>query len=477
MQQDLEKRREREARELLQIDKKQRQADKFMKFFWLTIIIVTIIYIVDEIASNMDGKFRTFVIFDLFQTGAYTANNKLYDNAVSTMNIANIPIYLLFFLLPLYKMLADKFGRKLFIILNTLGMGIGMLLCMIAQHYIVYLIGVVVTGFFTPNDAQVIYIMEVSPEKHRAKLCSITKGIALLSVSLIGVLKTLFYNPADTSSWHLVFLVPVLMALVIGVSSIFLTFETPVFLKHRRDYLMKTDEEREEEKKLAEQDKTKAGGIKGAWNYIIHTPQLRWIAIILLIFQVAVGVVGYENEAMGAGLQPDNFNSMFHIIEPIIYAIFAFGSGFISDWFGRKKSCLIFGVVGALGELGFVLCAKLMDYSISQTVLLSICNGLMYGGLWSLSDCLFLVMPSESTPTHIRASVGGLITYTGGVGKIIGLAVGIILPPLLGSNNICFFQLFVFVPIMILSVILLMTKVKETKGIDMDNVEEELAKL
>ena len=42
--------------------------------------------------------------------------------------------------------------------------------------------------FFIPNDAQVIYIMEVSPEKHRAKLCSITKGIALLSVSLIGVL-------------------------------------------------------------------------------------------------------------------------------------------------------------------------------------------------------------------------------------------------------------------------------------------------
>ena len=472
-----QRRKEKERRELLQLDRKQRQADRFMKFFWLTIIIITIIYVVDEIASNMDSKFRTFVIFDLFQTGAQASGNPKYDAAVSKLNIANIPIYMLFFLLPIYKTLADKLGRKLFIILNTLGMGLGMFLCMIANHYIVYLIGVVVTAFFTPNDAQVIYIMEVSPEKHRAKLCSVTKGIALLSVSAIGVFKAMFYKADDVTSWHLVFLIPVILAVVVGLLSIFLTSETPVFIKHRREELMKTDEEREEEKRQAEADKAKSGGIRGAWNYIIHNHQLRWIAIILLIFQIAVGVVGYENEAMGAGLQPDKYNTQFHFLEPLVYAAFAFASGFISDWLGRKKSCLIFGIVGAIGEIGFVLCAKFMDYSMTQTMALALFNGLMYGGLWSLSDCLFLVMPSESTPTHIRASVGGLITYTGGVGKIIGLLVGIVLPPLLGSGNICYFQLFAFVPVMILSVILLMIKTKETKGIDMDHVEEELAKL
>ena len=471
----LQKRKEKEARELLQIDKKMDQANKFMKFFWLTVIVVTIIYIVDEIASNMDSKFRTFVIFELMNTGPTTVNNPAYDAAVTKMNVANIPIYLLFFLLPLYKTLADKLGRKLFIILNTLGMGLGMFLCMISTHYIFYLIGVVITAFFTPNDAQVIYIMEISPEKHRAKICSITKGIALLSVSLIGVLKSLFYTPDRLSSWHLVFLIPVILAFVIGITSIFFTAETPVFLRNRKEYLLKTDEEREAEKKQAEEDKTKAGGIKGAWNYIIHTKQLRWIAIILLIFQVAVGVIGWENETMGAGLQPNKFNNYFHFIEPIVYAIFAFFSGFLSDWLGRKKSCILFGIVGAIGEIGFVLCARLLDYSMGQTIAMSIFNGLMYGGLWSLSDCLFLVMPSESTPTHIRASVGGLITYTGGIGKIVGLLVGVFFK-VIGADNIGFFQLAIFVPVILLSVILLAIKVKETKGIDMDNVEAELAK-
>lgn len=463
-------------KELQKIDKKMAKANHFMKYFWLTVVIITIIYIVDEIASNMDGKFRTFVIFDLFNTGAFTQNNPLYESAVSKMNIATIPIYVLYFLLPLYKMLADKFGRKLFIVLNTLGMGLGMFICMISQNYIVYLIGFVVTTFFTPNDAQVIYIMEVSPEKHRAKICSITKGIALLSVSLIGILKSLFYNPSDPSSWHMVFLIPVLLAFIVGSASIFLTSETPVFLKKQKEELLKTEEEKENERKEAELNKSKQGGVKGAFNYIIHNPQLKWITIILLIFQVAVGVVGYENETMGAGIQPEAFNNSFHIIEPIVYAIFAFISGFLSDSMGRKKSCVLFGIVGIIGEIGFILTAKFMPYSMAQTVIMGIFNGLLYGGLWSLSDCLFLVMPSESTPTEIRASVGGLITYTGGLGKIIGLVVGITFS-MIGSNGIGYLQLCTFIPAVLISIILLSRKVKETKGIDMDNVEEELAKI
>lgn len=471
----LQKRKEREARELVSIDKRMNKANRFLKLFFLTVIIVTIIYIVDEIASNMDSKLRTFVIFDLIQTGATTINNPVYDAAVSSMNIATIPIYVLFFFLPLYKMLADRWGRKLFLVLNTIGMGLGMLLCMVAQHYIVYLIGFVIVAFFTPNDAQVIYILEVSPEKHRAKICSITKGIALLSVSLIGVLKNAFYDPNDLSSWRLVFLIPVILAFVIGTSAIFLTTETPVWLRQRREYLLKTDEEREEDKKKAQEDKTKSGGIKGAFNYIIHNKQLRWICIILLIFQIAVGVVGYENETMGAGVQPDNFNNLFHIIEPIVYAVFAFFSGFLSDWLGRKKSCILFGAVGVAGEIGFILTAKFMPYSIAQTIMMSCFNGLLYGGLWSLSDCLFLVMPSESTPTKIRASVGGLITYTGGVGKIIGLLVGSLFT-FIGAGNIGFLQLGTFIPSILVSCVLLAIKVKETKGIDMDRVEEELEK-
>ena len=483
MEKDL-KRKEREAKELLGIDLRMEKSNKFLKFMWLLVIIITIIYIVDEIASNMDTRMRMFMLYDLFKIDinalsdmlnpGYEAAHNTYDSAVSSMSIATIPVYLLFFLLPLYKMLADRFGRKLFLILNTLGMGLGMLVCAIAPNHFIYIIGFVVVAFFTPNDAQVIYIMEVAPAKHRAKLCSITKGIALLSVSLIGILKSIFYTPENPSSWRLVFIVPVALALVVAFIAIFAIGETPVFLRQRKAYLEKTDEQREEEKKQAELDKSKSGGIKGAFHYITHNHQLRWIAIILLIFQFAVGAIGYENEVlMHFSTQTQEANNAFWIIEPIVYAIFAFGSGFISDWFGRKNSCLIFAIFAIVGEAMFIIGAK---FFVSQTFLLALFNGMFYGGLWSLSDCLFLVMPSESTPTNIRASVGGLITYTGGIGKIVGLLIGILYSTIT-YQRIGYFQAFVIVPVLIVSIVLLMIKVKETKGIDMDNVEEELAKL
>lgn len=469
-----QERRERELRELSLMDKRMAKAEKFAKYLFLAIIIVTIIYMIDEITSNIDSKMRTFMIYDMFHIKYGDTGSEEYGNAVSKINIATIPTYIAFFFLPFYKMLADRFGRKLFLVLNTIGMGLGMLICMIAPNYIIYLIGFIIIAFFIPNDAQVIYIMEVSPEKHRAKLCSITKGIALLSVSLIGVFKSIFYTPEDLSTWRLVFLIPVIVAFVVGFISIFLTAETPVFLRNRKEYLEKTEEQREVEKAKAKEDKTKSGGVKGAFNYIIHNKQLRWITIILLIFQVAIGVVGWENETMQFGGQTDDLNNLFFIIEPIVYAIYAFFSGFISDWLGRKKSCFVFGVSCVVGEIGFILCAKFMGYDVTQTWLLAIFNGIMYGGLWSLSDCLFLVMPAESTPTNIRASVNGLITYTGGVGKIIGLVVGIAFPAIGGAQNIGFFQLFIIVPILIVSIFLLMIKVKETKDNNLDDVETSL---
>ena len=479
MENDLkkQKRMEREKNELAHIDKRMAKAERFAKLLFLAIIIVTVIYIVDEITSNVDSKMRTFMIYDLFHIPYGQVDSPKYGAAVQKLNIATIPTYIVFFFLPFYKMLADRFGRKIFLVLNTIGMGVGMLVCMLAPNYIMYLIGFVIISFFIPNDAQVIYIMEVSPEKHRAKLCSITKGIALLSVSLIGVFKMIFYKENDLSTWRLVFLIPVILAFVVGILSIFFTSETPVFLKNRKEYLEKTEEERLADIEKAKVEKEKSGGVKGAFNYIIHNKQLRWIVIILLIFQVAIGVVGWENETMQFGNQSNNLNNTFHIIEPIVYAVFAFFSGFLSDWLGRKKSCLLFGFFGIVGEIGFILCAKFMAYTSGQTVLLALFNGLMYGGLWSLSDCLFLVMPAESTPTHIRASVNGLITYTGGIGKIIGLLVGIIFPKIGGAANIGYFQMFTIVPVLIITVLLLAIKVKETKDIDLDNVEEGLTEI
>ena len=350
-------------KELAVLRKKEADSLAFLKNMTLIMVILTVIYVVDEITSNIN-LMRPYMIFDLFHILGADAASDEYANAVSKMAVTSIPTYLFMFLMPFYKSFSDRFGRKVFLVINTIGMGVGMLLCMIAPNYVWYLIGTVLYGFFTPNDMQVIYIMEVAPKERRATYCSVTKGIALLSVSLIGVLRSIFYDPSDLTTWRLVFLVPVAAALIIGFGSIFLLRETPVFLQRKIEELEGT------EKPVADETAEQAEdySMKETFRYMFRSSQVRSLILILALFMCAVALTGYAAETMLAyGLTDDEMN-LFYTVEPVVYAVFAFFSGFLTDWLGRKRSGILFGVLALVGEVVFVLCAVL-----SSAFVLMIC--------------------------------------------------------------------------------------------------------
>ena len=333
-------------KELAVLRKKEADSLAFLKNMTLIMVILTVIYVVDEITSNIN-LMRPYMIFDLFHILGADAASDEYANAVSKMAVTSIPTYLFMFLMPFYKSFSDRFGRKVFLVINTIGMGVGMLLCMIAPNYVWYLIGTVLYGFFTPNDMQVIYIMEVAPKERRATYCSVTKGIALLSVSLIGVLRSIFYDPSDLTTWRLVFLVPVAAALIIGFGSIFLLRETPVFLQRKIEELEGT------EKPVADETAEQAEdySMKETFRYMFRSSQVRSLILILALFMCAVALTGYAAETMLAyGLTDDEMN-LFYTVEPVVYAVFAFFSGFLTDWLGRKRSGILFGILALVGEV------------------------------------------------------------------------------------------------------------------------------
>ena len=460
------RRHEREARELKRLEKKQLQK-ALVHGFWFLLVILTVIYIADEISSNMNGVMKPYMIFDLFKIPGQDTKSSEYGNAISVMAIATIPTYILTAINPLYRTLADRFGRKIFLFINTLSMGLGMMVCMLAPNPYIFVIGTCITGFFTPNDMQVIYLMETAPKEHRAKLCSITKGIGLLSVSLIGVLRSVFYNPADLPSWRMVYLIPVILTVGVAVFAYLFTRETPVFLERRISYLKKTDEERAEEAR--KENAKKSGGIGEAVRYIIHSKQLRMVAIVLFVFSMAIALSGYVSEILLAGGHMDNDDmNLFYIVEPLVYAVYAFFSGFFTDKLGRKNSGVLFGISAIIGEIVFVFGAK---WGIGA-VPLALANGLMFGGLWSLSDLLFLVLPGESAPTRIRATVMAVISYMYFSNMLVGMLIGIFYEKI-GSANIGVFQLAFFIPIILFSIIFLKLKVKETKDTDLSKVGED----
>lgn len=449
--------------------KKEEESERFLKNMIWIMLILTIIYVVDEITSNIN-LMRPYMIFDLFKIPNADAASAEYATAVSKMAVTSIPTYLFMMLMPFYKAFSDKYGRKIFLVINTVGMGLGMLLCMVAPNYVWYIIGTVLYSFFTPNDMQVIYIMEVAPKEHRATYCSVTKGIALLSVSLIGVLRGIFYDPSDLTTWRRVFLIPVIGALAIGALSYFFLKETPVFLRQRIEDIEAAEEGKKEEKEETKPAEKANGGIRESFKFMFHDKQIRSLILILVIFMCAVALTGYAAETMLAYGQSDADMNTFYVVEPIVYAVFAFFSGFLTDWLGRKRSGILFGILALVGEVAFVLCAVFH----ASPVVLAFANGLMYGGLWSFSDLLYIVVPSESVPTEMRASVVGLLQYTALSNMVVTIIVGV-LYQFIGSRMIGLIQLVFFIPFMLLSILYVQKHLRETKDVDLSEAGKEEA--
>lgn len=441
-------------------------------YFLILIIVLSIVYIVDELASNVRGVVETQTICDLFNT---TFGSSQYNNASGTLGLVTTAAYLIYLVSPFYKSLADKYGRRIFLIINTIGMGVGMLVCIISRSVPLYILGTVIMTFFTPNDMQVIYIMECAPKKHRAKLCSITKGIALISVSMLGLFVKMFVNDAEPSTWRSVFIIPIILAFVIGIAAIYLVKETPVYTRKRLRYLKVSEEERlaklEEEKLAQEKEKKKNVSVAAAFKYIFSHRQTRAIAIVALIMAFSTGYTGKYQPMIQAGVANGVMNTdgsnIILMFYPIINGIFTMIGGFLTDSLGRKKSALILGLWAAvgLGIFAYGCIAPLNPYIIGFAY------GISIAGLWSISDMIYFVITSESTPTEIRASVVGSMQLVGMVGTGLNMVYNNVVTMVAGSLNLPLVLTAAYLPLMALSLMIMMLLVKETKDVDLHDVK------
>ena len=452
-------------KELRQLSKLKAEAarKKPLHYIGFAMVVLTIIYIVDEITSNMNAAMQPYVLFDLFNITSRNVNSPEYTSAFNVVAPIQVFSNLLLIITPFYKALSDKYGRKLFLMLNTIGMGLGMCIVMTAQNVVWYILGMLFMMFFTPNDMQVLYIMETAPKEKRATYSFIAKGIALVSVSLIGVFSRMFLRETVPSSWRMVYLIPVVSALVIGFLSYFFMRETPVFVEQRIGYLSLTDEEREQKKKEDKANGTsEEGGVFKAIRFIFTNRQLRWILIAGFIFFATTFYTSYYATVLEGAMSTDMVATAL-VIYPFFNGLVTILSGFFSDKLGRKKVCLILGGLTIVGLLAFVLSCRLGFGPIAA----GIAYGCSIGGLWSMSDTLILTMPAESTPSGMRSSVMGTISVLIGAGMFLGQALFIVCQNFLPMDVLF---MIICLPFMVLSLVILLVKVKETKDADLDNI-------
>ena len=109
---------EREKRELERLEKAE-AFHNHKHYFAILIVVLSIVYIVDELASSVRGVVVVQTIRDLFNV-VYPSSD--YDKATATLGFVTMAGYLSYLISPFYKSLADRWGRKPFLIINTLGM-------------------------------------------------------------------------------------------------------------------------------------------------------------------------------------------------------------------------------------------------------------------------------------------------------------------------------------------------------------------
>ena len=98
-----------------------------------------------------------------------------------------------------------------------------------------------------------------------------------------------------------------------------------------------------------------------------------------------------------------------------------------------------------------------------------LCGGAI-GSFWAAGDITAHIMCSESVPTNLRASVASVMPLLSGLFTAIAIFGGITLINVLGDANAGMISVAIAIPGMIVSLCIIMLKVRETKGVNLEEV-------
>ncbi len=460
----------RKEKEIRKWEKEKARPKRNFYFVYL-VLIITLIYATDEIASQIGTLMKTEIANDLFA--------KYGESSVGLLDILSMVIVPFQAISLLYRPLADKLGRKMFLILNTFGMSFAMLIIFLSDNLVLYFAGACLVQFFIPHDMHVVYIMESSPSKHRARIYSSIKFIANMSVMLIPLLRRLLMKEA--SEWRLVFFIPAVVGIITCLIALLTARETDTFIDSRLKHLRKTEEELEAEKRV----ENAQGGLVPALKFAMKHKQLRWLYITsafvnlgfiaTLNYQVILSY-GYAQNFIEKGLFSSLGEDVMNAVStgPVTTALFMFPvgcafaqviMGFISDSKGRKTAAAI---------TAFNCLVSFILFSVGSTMawnpyLVGFLCGACIGSYYTTNDVI-IMMIGESSPTNLRSSTMSAQFVVTAIGVAVSYGVSLPLITILGNTftgTVCFGLL---VPGFILALILLARKTHETKGIDMDTV-------
>ena len=452
----------------LQYWEKQKARPKSNTYFWYLVLIIALIYAVDEIASQIGSLMQTEIANDFFRS----------ESAVTLLNLLQIIAIPFQIVGILYRPLADRFGRKTFLIINTFGMSLAMFIIFLSQNVFMYFFGACLIMFFIPHDMHVVYIMESAPSKSRAITYSVVKFFANMAVMLVPFLRRWLMSTA--SEWRNVYFIPAIVGIVVSLIALLCARETDAFIESRIRYLSMTEEELQAEK-LRKTAQDSQGGVIDALKFGFSHKQLRWVFICFAL--AGIGVIGSMNyqailtHGYAQSIYGSNAKEFLDLVSvkevsqalilyPIGMALSQVIMGFISDKKGRKVAAITVAVNCVVSFVIFALGAR-MNF-LTPEIIGFFC-GTFVGSYYSTNDVL-IMMASESAPTNLRSSTTAAQTVVGFAGYAVGFLTNMVLALIFGDGIIGTVALCLLVPSFVVTIYALIKKTHDTKGIDLETV-------
>ena len=456
---------QKEGRQLARLKKVQSKGNSG-KYFLVLLILIAIVNILDEVTSNLTVTVQSSFVTEFFVNNPFMGKYYTYEDGLAFHSGIGVVTYVFGLFTPFYKALADKWGRKPLFVMSTLGMALGLIIIHLSSSYIMFLVGFAVISFFMGHDIQIIYILEEAPDKHRAKIYSFLKSFGILGVILIPTLRDMLMGD-DATKWREIFLVPALLGFTAVILVLLFAKDTKVFVGERIAYLSRSYEERQAEKALKKQQKEAQRNQAGVFNgvkYIFSNKDTKMLIISHIIFDSAMPAIAlyFESSMHQAGMSTSAITKALFMV-PVIYASITFLSGFVADKLGRKVTVTAFSVT-CVGGYALFVAGILLGWN---PYLVGTFAGLYQGSYWIGRDYMNVMM-TEKVPTDIRASVVGAEGLLVIIGLVVGygsIILGITLMPIWWA---C---LAISIPAVSIAAIMFALKVKETKGVSLEEIE------
>lgn len=473
------KRKQKEAKEIAKLER-EKAKPRFAGYWFYFVFIISIVYLVDEVTTN-SGKFMGTIVADYF-----FENGQAQGNTIKT--ICEFGIMLFSGLAMVLRPLADRFGRKLFMVIYTIGMGLGLIIIGISHSLPGYVCGAVFIQFCIPHDIHAIYIQECAPDKKRGTYFSVCKGIATLGLVLIPIFRDLFKvnELGHPEAWRNIYFLIAVIALIIAIVAALLMRESDAYIDTRLAQLRLTDEERRLKKEQEGRDKERYGLIEGI-KHIFRNKQLLWLGIafgfVFISYQLTCNydvilkfgwaqktipnfdpLMFVQDEALSAAGNA-RINQMLYLY-PVGCALVEFLPGVLADKIGRKKATSFF----AIGSIITYILFYVGSVNAWNPYMLGFFIGAACGCVWSYGD-LLLLMTSESVETNLRVSVNTAIYIFSG--SFYGVGMGLFALFTLSGNDALIAPVTLAMAIVGLSVgtFFLFSKVKDTKDVDISTVK------